>query len=161
VDLWNSIRLAVRHTKHDIRLIEQNGQNAGHPIPISEVSHRTGVLERFLFENFLPLSCANSLRCSRRRSSVRENFPVRKPVAAAIGSSAVGVMTKRLLSSINRTFPPALTPSFRRSCQGMKICPFEEIFEIDIETSTSFEYAYQIKKTLAIHKILLRKLDTF
>jgi len=31
-DLWNSIRLAARDAKRDIRLIEQRGQSADHPI---------------------------------------------------------------------------------------------------------------------------------
>ncbi len=31
-DFWNSIRLAARDAKHDIRLIEQRGQSADHPI---------------------------------------------------------------------------------------------------------------------------------
>ncbi len=31
-DLWKSIRLAARDAKRDIRLIEQRGQSADHPI---------------------------------------------------------------------------------------------------------------------------------
>jgi 23S rRNA (cytosine1962-C5)-methyltransferase len=32
-DLWKSIRLAARDAKREIRLIEQRGQSADHPIP--------------------------------------------------------------------------------------------------------------------------------
>ncbi len=44
----------------------------------------------------------------RRRSSVRENLPARNSVAASIGPSVAGVITKRPPSSINWTLPPAL-----------------------------------------------------
>lgn len=39
-DLWNSIRLAARDAKRDIRLIEQRGQSADHPILASMAETR-------------------------------------------------------------------------------------------------------------------------
>jgi 23S rRNA (cytosine1962-C5)-methyltransferase len=45
VDLWNGIRLAACDAKRDIRLIEQRGQSADHPILVSR-------LKRFIAQVF-------------------------------------------------------------------------------------------------------------
>ena len=47
-DLWNSIRLAARDAKRDIRLIEQRGQSADHPILAG--MPETGYLKCFIVQ---------------------------------------------------------------------------------------------------------------
>ncbi len=49
-DLWNSIRLAARDAKRDIRLIEQRGQSADHPILAS--MPETRYLKYFIVQVF-------------------------------------------------------------------------------------------------------------
>lgn len=87
---------------------------------------------------------------------------MRKPVAAAMGSSAAGAMTNRPPSSNNWTLPPALNPSLRRRCLGIRICPFEEIWETGMETSSIFESVYRRLESWSIcpswsHHLLNRR----
>lgn len=63
---------------------------------------------------------------------------MRKPVAAAIGSAAAGVTISRPPSSTNWTLPPALNPSFQRSCREIKIWPFAEIWDTGMENVSCY-----------------------
>jgi hypothetical protein len=72
-------------------------------------------------------------------------------------SCADGVISRRGNDQATTFFnqlnlPPCFEPSFRRSCRGIRICPFDEILETGIETSIVFELAYPKKETWSIYK---------
>ena len=92
-----SVRRQARHLTHRTTRPERRPSDPRQHVgnAVSEVFHRAGVVDGFFDERFLRVLCTSIFRCLRWRAYDKENLSVRKAVAAAMVSSAIGVMIAR------------------------------------------------------------------